>query len=89
MLEKICQTAGSISPKITLVVGFDKESIIKESSKFMLDISIGEQPDAIGTGDAVKCGIDNAQDGSKILVLYGDVPLIKKNTLTELIKSAE
>ena len=89
MLEKICQTAGSISPKITLVVGFDKESIIKESSKFMLDISIGEQPDAIGTGDAVKCGIDNAQDGSKILVLYGDVPLIKKNTLTELIKSSE
>ena len=89
MLEKICQTAGSISPKITLVVGFDKESIIKESSKFMLDISIGEQPDAIGTGDAVKCGIDNAQDGSKILVLYGDVPLIKKNTLTELINSSE
>ena len=89
MLEKICQTAGSISPKITLVVGFDKESIIKESSKFMLDISIGEQPDAIGTGDAVKCGIDNAQDGSKILVLYGDVPLIKKNTLIGLIKSSE
>ena len=89
MLEKICQTAGSISPKITLVVGFDKESIIKESSKFISDISIGEQPDAIGTGDAVKCGIDNAQDGSKILVLYGDVPLIKKNTLTELIKSSE
>ena len=89
MLEKICQTAGSISPKITLVVGFDKETIIKESSKFDLDISIGEQPEAIGTGDAVKCGIDNAQDGSKILVLYGDVPLIKKNTLKELIKSSE
>jgi len=89
MLEKICQTAGSISPKITLVVGFDKESIIKESSKFMLDISIGEQPDAIGTGDAVKCGIDNAQDGSKILVLYGDVPLIKKDTLEKLIHFSE
>ena len=89
MLEKICQTAGSISPKITLVVGFDKETIIKESSKFDLDISIGEQPEAIGTGDAVKCGIDNAQDGTKILVLYGDVPLIKKNTLKELIKSSE
>jgi bifunctional UDP-N-acetylglucosamine pyrophosphorylase/glucosamine-1-phosphate N-acetyltransferase len=89
MLERICQTAGSISPKITLVVGFDKESIIKESSKFISDISIGEQPDAIGTGDAVKCGIDNAEDGTKILVLYGDVPLIKKNTLTELIKSSE
>jgi bifunctional UDP-N-acetylglucosamine pyrophosphorylase/glucosamine-1-phosphate N-acetyltransferase len=28
MLEKICSIAGSISPKITLVVGFDKESDI-------------------------------------------------------------
>ena len=89
MLEKICQTAGSISPKITLVVGFDKETIINESQAFNLDISISEQPEAIGTGDAVKCGIDNAQDGSKILVLYGDVPLIKKDTLEKLIHSSE
>ena len=58
MLEKICQTAGSISPKITLVVGFDKETIINESQALNLDITIGEQPEAIGTGDAVKCGID-------------------------------
>ena len=88
MLEKICQTAGTISPKIPLVVGFDKESIIKESSEFNLEISISEQPRAIGTGDAVKCGIDNAQDDSKILILYGDVPLIKNDTLKELINSS-
>ena len=89
MLEKICQTAGSISSKITLVVGFDKETIINESQAFNLDISISEQLEAIGTGDAVKCGIDNVQDGSKILVLYGDVPLIKKDTLEKLIHSSE
>ena len=29
MLEKICTTAGKISKDITLIVGFDKESIIK------------------------------------------------------------
>ncbi len=36
MLEKICLTAGSISPKITLVVGFDKDSVIKESKHIIL-----------------------------------------------------
>jgi bifunctional UDP-N-acetylglucosamine pyrophosphorylase/glucosamine-1-phosphate N-acetyltransferase len=37
----------------------------------------------------VKCGISNVEDGSKVLVLYGDVPLIKKETLQELINSSE
>ena len=50
MLEKICLTAGSISPKITLVVGFDKDSVIKESNTYNLEISTADQPKPIGTG---------------------------------------
>ena len=89
MLEKICLTAGSISPKITLVVGFDKDSVIKESKNYNLEISTADQTKPIGTGDAVKCGITEVEDGSKVLVLYGDVPLIKKETLEELISSSD
>ena len=89
MLEKICLTAGSISPKITLVVGFDKDSVIKESKNYNLEISTADQPKPIGTGDAVRCGITEVEDGSKVLVLYGDVPLIKKETLEELISSSD
>ena len=89
MLEKICLTAGTISPKITLVVGFDKDSVIKESKTYNLEISTADQPKPIGTGDAVRCGITKVKDGSKVLVLYGDVPLIKKETLEELINSSD
>ena len=89
MLEKICFTAGSISPKITLVVGFNKDSVIKESKTYNLEISTADQPKPIGTGDAVKCGITKVEDGAKVLVLYGDVPLIKKETLEELINSSD
>ncbi len=89
MLEKICSTAGLISPKITLVVGFDKGSVIKESKTYNLEISTAEQLKPIGTGDAVKYGITKVEDGSKVLVLYGDVPLIKKETLEELINNAD
>ena len=89
MLEMICQTAGSISEKITLIVGFDKESIIENINTFGLDISTCEQPKPKGTGDAVMCGIDEVQNESKVLVLYGDVPLIQKETLINLIDSCE
>ena len=89
MLEMICQTAGSISEKITLIVGFDKESIIENTNTFGLDISTCEQPKPKGTGDAVMCGIDEVKSESKVLVLYGDVPLIQKETLVNLINSCE
>ena len=86
MLEKICRTAGKISKDITLIVGFDKESIINEANTFAeLNITTSLQPKPIGTGDAVKCGLDKVSSGSKVLVLYGDVPLIKKATLDNLI----
>ena len=89
MLQKICDTAGEVTSKITLVVGFDKESIILESESYNLDITTSEQPKPIGTGDAVKCGLDKVDNNSKVLVLYGDVPLIQKGTLENLINSSD
>ena len=88
MLEKICYTAGAVSSDITLVVGFDKESVLEEASNYNLNITSSLQPKPIGTGDAVRCGLDKVQNDSKILVLYGDVPLIKKETLQNLIDSS-
>ena len=89
MLEKICNTAGKISQNITLVVGYDKESIISEAKKLThLNITTSLQPKPIGTGNAVKCGLDKVLDNSKVLVLYGDVPLIKEGTLNNLIKAS-
>ena len=89
MLHKICTTAGKISPKITLVVGFDQDSVIKEANEYNLEISIAEQPKAIGTGDAVKCGLTQVEKESKVLVLYGDVPLIQEDTLRKLIETSD
>ena len=89
MLEKICNTAGKISQDITLVVGYDKESIISEAQKLThLNITTSLQPKPIGTGDAVKCGLDKVLGNPKVLVLYGDVPLIKEDTLNNLINAS-
>ena len=43
MLEKICRTAGKISKDITLIVGFDKDSIINEANTFT-DLKYHNQP---------------------------------------------
>jgi len=89
MLEKICKTAAAVSKNITLVVGFDKESIIQEANALNLNISSIEQPKPIGTGDAVNCGLEMVKNNSKVLVLYGDVPLIKKETIEKLIHASD
>ncbi len=58
------------------------KSLQRVGGKTMLEI---EQASPIGTGDAVKCGINEVDDADKVLVLYGDVPLIKKETLENLV----
>ena len=68
MLEKICHTAGAVSSDITLVVGFDKESVVDEAGNYNLNITPRLQPHPIGTGDAVRCGLDKVQKGANTLV---------------------
>ena len=66
----------------------DVEVILKEVDEYGLEITIVEQPKAIGTGDAVKCGITKISAESTVLVLYGDVPLIQEKTLRKLIETS-
>ena len=66
-------------------MGYEKESIIKETESFNGILHISEQKTPIGTADAVKSSFDSISDDSKVLVLYGDVPLIKESTLKNLL----
>ena len=45
-----------------------------------------EQRQQLGTGHAVQQAIDYVEDSDTVLVLYGDVPLIKAETLEKLLK---
>ncbi|MAR95854.1 MAG: UDP-N-acetylglucosamine diphosphorylase/glucosamine-1-phosphate N-acetyltransferase [Gammaproteobacteria bacterium] len=89
MLRRIYETVKDITNKTTFVVGYEKDSIIKESESFDGNINISEQKQAIGTADAVRSSLDTISADSKVLVLYGDVPLIKKNTLENLISMTD
>ena len=84
MLHHLLLKAKQISSDISVVVGFDKEGVENEISKLSVDAKIFLQKEQLGTADAVKTTIDNINDSEKVLILYGDVPLIKRKTLQDL-----
>ena len=89
LIEHVCQTAMSLKPKkVLVVVGHQAEEV-----KNTVCTSFGEttvefvvQEKQLGTGDAVNAARHHFEEnGSTLLVLSGDVPLIRAETLRELI----
>ena len=86
MLNHVIATAKKITDKISVVVGFDKEGVEEEIKKIGINANIYLQKEQIGTADAVKTTLNDVVEHEKILVLYGDVPLIKEETLKKLCR---
>ena len=84
MLHHLLLKAEKISNKISVVVGFDKEGVEKEISNLSINAKTFMQKEQLGTADAVKTTLNQIKDSDKVLVLYGDVPLIRKTTLEDL-----
>lgn len=71
--------AGSIS----LVYGHGAE-LVKEKIQAE-DLVWCEQKEQLGTGHAVMQAMGNIDDKANVLVLYGDVPLLRPETLAQLL----
>lgn len=84
MLAHIVQKANLTADQLTLVVGFDMENVKQELKNESIEAACVEQADQIGTADAVKSALPRIAQTDKILILYGDVPLIRKETMENL-----
>ena len=84
MLHHLLLKAKQISSKISVVVGFDKNGVENEISDLSVNAKTFMQKEQLGTADAVKTTLNQIKGDEKVLVLYGDVPLIKKTTLEDL-----
>ena len=84
MLHHLLLKAKQISSKISVVVGFDKEGVENEISNLSINAKTFMQKEQLGTADAVKTTLNQIKENDKVLVLYGDVPLIRKTTLEDL-----
>jgi bifunctional UDP-N-acetylglucosamine pyrophosphorylase / glucosamine-1-phosphate N-acetyltransferase len=85
MLEHVVNTAESLNPEnIIVVVGNGKEKVKKTCSH--LNVTWVEQTEQLGTGHAVMQALPHCQSNDRVLVLYGDVPLISTRLLRQLIQ---
>lgn len=89
LINHVCRTAASLGPrKIYIVVGHQAEevkaAVLEEMSGDQ--VVFVTQKSQLGTGDAVNSARDLlANEDSTLLVLSGDVPTIKAETLSSLV----
>ena len=88
MLKRVTATASSLNSKSTVVLGHDKDSVLEHMKTMDGNITSVIQANQLGTADAVKSAMSQTQSGEKILVLYGDVPLVSKESLEALIEQS-
>ncbi len=91
MISYVLKCAASLAEEknIVVVVGHQAEKVKKEISNGF-NILYALQEELTGTGDAVRSGVQFLPHTVKnVLILCGDVPLIKAETLLKLVNNHE
>jgi bifunctional UDP-N-acetylglucosamine pyrophosphorylase/glucosamine-1-phosphate N-acetyltransferase len=84
LVSHVVETARQIGgDQLMVVVGHGAE--IVEEKINASDIQFVRQTEQLGTGHAVQQALPLFRDDAKVLILYGDVPLTKAETLEKLV----
>ena len=84
MLAHVIAAARELAPgKIHVVYGHHGDQVQKAFAD-QRDLNWVHQPQQNGTGHAVQLALPGIPDTARVLVLYGDVPLIRADTLQPL-----
>ena len=90
LINHVCRTAAALGPdKIYVVVGHQadevKKAVLEEIEADRVEFVT--QKEQLGTGDAVNAAREHFTDrDSTLLILSGDVPLIRHETLASLVQ---
>lgn len=87
LVHRVIDAAKSLNPEKTIVVvGHLREQVEAHLREVAPHVQTALQPQTLGTGHAVRCGLDIAPDISgDIVVISGDSPLLEGETLTKLV----
>ena len=84
LLQHVLDTVRSINPnKIHVVYGFGGQQVREAISD--QELNWVKQESQLGTGDAAARAIPFVEQTSNVIVVYGDVPLIRSETLFRLV----
>ena len=85
MLAHVLDTARALRPsRIQIVYGHLGDQV-QAAATDLNDLTWVHQAERLGTGHALQIAIRDVPDGARVLVLYGDVPLIGLATLRTLL----
>ena len=88
LLAHVLQTARALAPdRIVVVYGHGGE-IVRDTMGEQGLVWV-EQREQLGTGHAVQQALPQLQGLDRVLVLYGDVPLIREESLRHLVEGTE
>lgn len=86
LLEHVVRTATALHPEGMYIVYGNGGHLVRTQMAH-LQVTWVEQTHALGTGHAVSQALPVLQDDQRVLILYGDVPLISQQTLQHLLTS--
>ncbi len=89
LISHVIKTAKTNSKDVTVVVGHQKDLLKKHITSIDPNIQTVDQNEQLGTAHAVKTASHLIKENEKVLVLYGDVPLISNETIEALISSEQ
>ena len=87
MLSYAVDAAAAVEPdRLVVVVGHQREQVEAHLADIAPHVTIAVQEQQLGTGDAVRCGLDVLPEVSgAVVVTSGDVPLLTGETLNHLV----
>ena len=84
LLEHVHRLAKTLGPhKVSIIYGHGGDVVLEQLKH--LDTEWVEQRERLGTGHAVMQLADDIGDTSTVLILYGDVPLLRRLTVEKLL----
>lgn len=86
LLERVVKTALQLSPQAIHVVYGNGGSTVSHALQH-LPVNWVEQTQLLGTGHAVLQALPYCADDARVLILYGDVPLISVESLKSLLEN--
>ena len=87
MLAHVIATARALKPAgIHVVYGHGGDAVLLAFDG-QSDVDWAEQAERLGTGHALQQALPNVPPDARVLVLYGDVPLIAVDTLQRLLEA--
>jgi len=86
LLHHVYDTSAQLeNNSIVIIYGHGGELVKQQLSELNADWV--EQKEQLGTGHAVQQAEGYINDDDKVLILYGDVPLLKKTTIDKLLEN--